>query len=448
MTETLLVQGGALIDGTGAGRREATSILIEGDRITAVGADADRAATAGPSGPGGPSAVKVIDATGRTVMPGLVDAHCHTTFGEPASNDELFFHRQPAYAAMVAAWNAPKILRAGVTSALDPDSIFEIGPQLRDAIEAGMVEGPRLRTGLYALLTTVGGTAGRLIPDQGTLGYAEVVRTDAEIVEAVRRHVKYGADWIKVHATGLIPGRAGEVQVWSRHELQVVCDAAHELGIPVMTHCRNASSTRDSARAGVDLLLHATFMDDEALDAVIEAQVPICPTMTFLANLVEWGDKVGAMPHVQDIFRDELALSAPAYRAAHAAGVPLLCGSESGFSITPYGHWHARELELFVRDLGLTPLEAITCATANGAIAMRDDSIGTIVVGQTADLLVVDGDPLVDLSVLGDRRRLHAVVKGGRVVDLDRPWPDRRVFAGETVGLYGDRALTREVVYP
>lgn len=447
MATQLLVSNGTLIDGTGAAAQPSTSVLIDGTTVVAIGDEADRRAQAAEAAG---VDTRRIDATGATVMPGLVDVHTHLTLGEPNSNDELFFHRTPAHAAMVAAFNVQKVLRAGVTSCLDADGLFEIGPALRDCIDAGIVEGPRIASGMFALLTAVGGTAGRLIPDRGMLGYAMVVATRDEMVQETRRQIKHGADWVKIHATGLVPGRQGELQVWTLDEMRTVCDTAHDLGVPVTAHCRSASSTRDAARAGVDLILHASFMDDEAVEAVVESGAAVAPTFTFLANLVEFGAKVGATPAVIDLFRNEIEASAPMIRKAHDAGTTLMCGSEAGFSLTPYGHWHARELDLFVRYLGLTPLEAVTCGTRNGGRAIARGrpgmQIGTLAPGWVGDLLVVDGDPMADLGVLCDRSRLRAVVKDGRPVDLARPWPQRDTLPGEKVGTYGSQVLTWELV--
>lgn len=415
-----------------------TSVLVDGDEIVAVGPDADVAARA-------PGDVTRVDASGATIMPGLIDAHCHATFDDVQSNDELFFHRPPVQAALVTAFNLPKLLLAGVTAFFDPDTVHGIGPEVRDAVEAGVIEGPRMATGVQALLTSVGGTAGRLIPDDGKVGYAVVVRTRDEMVAEVRRQVKHGADWIKIHATGSIPRRNGELQVWTRDEMAAVCDAAHELGVPVTAHCRNASSTRDAARAGVDLILHASYMDGEALDAVVEAGTSICPTFTFLANLADHGERVGAGVGMVDVFRGEIKATAEMMRRAYDAGVRLLCGSESGFALTPYGHWHARELEVFVDVLGLTPVEAIACATRDNAFAMRlEDRLGVVAEGRLADVIVVDGDPTSDVRILQDKRRLRAVVSRGRLVDLDRPWPRRARIAGEKVGNWAAEVLTYE----
>lgn len=435
-----LIENGAILDGTGAAPRPG-SVLITGDKIAATGAEADAQAQT-------LNDCQRIDATGLTVMPGLIDAHCHVTFDEVASNDELFFHRRAGLAAIIAAVNARKVLCAGVTGMFDADSIFDLGVELRDAIEAGVVEGPRMTTGGYALLTAVGGTAGRLIPDEGIIGYGKVVRTHDEIVAEVRRQIKNGVDWIKVHVTGLIPRQQhrGELQVWSFDELKLVCDVAHDLGIPVVGHCRGAKSIHDAARAGFDMILHATFMDERALEQVVARKVPIVPTFTFQANLADYGDRIGADPVLQDIFRREIVDSREMLQRVHKAGVPLLCGTESGFSLTPYGEWHYRELEVFVRDIGLTPLETIRCATLEGARALRmEGKVGEIAPGKLADMIGVRGDPAKDVTVLGDRAKLAFVMLGGRNIDLAQPTPARRPISGWRVNMYG-KILTQDMV--
>ena len=442
MSRRVLLRNGTVIDGTGAAAKAHMDVTIEGDRIVSVAPSVAEANV--------DDDVVVIDATGLTVMPGLIDSHCHITFGEPASNDELFFHREPATAMLLAAFNVQKLLRAGVTGFLDADCIFNLGPALRDAINAGMVEGPRMTAGMNALLTAAGGTAGRLIPDDGQLGYAHVMRDRDEMVRTTRQQVKYGADWIKIHATGSVPNRGGELTVWSLDELRAVVDTAHDLDTPTIAHCRNAKATRLAAQAGVDLILHASFIDDAALESVVESGAAVAPTFTFLANLVDHGAKVGAATHLVDIFRGEIEATALMLRRAYDAGVRLLCGSESGFSLTPYGHWHARELEVFVESLGLTPLQAISCATRNGAFALRqaDDSVGVVAAGAAADLIIIDGDPAIDVTVLQDRSRLRHVFCRGIEVDLTRPWPQRRALPGETVGMWSAQQLTWDAENP
>lgn len=438
MSTAVHIRNGTLIDGSGAAPVPATDVVLDGDVIVAVGNTGSLASRV-------PDGAVVIDATDRTIMPGLIDSHCHITFDDVQSNDELFFHRPPALAAMLTLFNLPKLLLAGVTSFFDPDTVMGIGPEIREAVNSGAFPGPRMKTGVQALLTSVGGTAGRLIPDEGQVGYAAVVNTIEEMVIETRRQIKRGGDWIKIHATGSIPTHQGELQVWTLNEMKAVCDTAHALGVPVTAHCRNASSTKDAALAGVDLILHGSFMDDDALQAVIDSGAALCPTFTFLANLADYGDRVGAGSGMQDIFRGEIKATAAMTRQAFDAGVPILCGSESGFALTPYGHWHAREMEVFVNELGLTPVEAIMCATKNNAIAMRmEGELGVVAEGYRADVLVVDGRPDQDVTVLQDRSNLRAVISRGELVDLTQPWPQRARISGERVNNWATETLTFE----
>ena len=436
----VLISGGNVIDGTGSQPQPNTDVLIEGDRIVAVGKNllVEKSSE---------REVRRVDATGLTVMPGLIDAHTHITLGEPRTNDELFLHRDPATAAILAAYNVRKVLRAGVTSMFDVDGIFNIGPALRDSIKAGVVEGPTMKSGSYALMTAVGGTAGKLIPDSGTAGYAEVVRNKEETVLAVRRQVKDGADCIKIHVTGLIPTRSGEIQVWTREELKVVCDTAHDLGVRVTAHCRGDKATLDSVMAGVDIIWHASFLGDASLEAIIDKKVPVGPVFTFLANLSEFGHKAGATSSAKSIFAGELENTGAKLRQAYDAGVKLLCGSESGFSMTPYGHWHAREMEVFVKHLGMTPLQAITCGTKDNAVALDEDGeTGCIAVGYRADVLVLDGDPSKDISLLGDKNLFRHLFCRGKNIDLS-PIEPRAMLRGEQASGWSDVALTREIAY-
>jgi imidazolonepropionase-like amidohydrolase len=427
----LLICGGTVVDGLGNAPLQA-DVLITGNRIVEIGRDLETAGT------------EVIDACGCSVMPGLIDAHCHISFDEPSSNDELFFHRdREGLSAIIAAANVQKLLRAGVTGFLDADSLFEVGVDLRDAIEAGIVVGPRMSTGGNALLTSVGGTAGRLIPDSGRRGYGKVVNSPAEIVQEVRRQVKVGVDWIKVHVTGLTPRQkqVGELQVWTYEELRLVVDTAHDLGVPVVGHCRGASSIKDAANAGFDLILHATYMDEEALAAVVDKQVPLVPTFTFQANLAEHGARIDASPELQKIFQQEIEDSAVMLKRAFEAGVPLLCGTESGFSLTPYGEWHYRELEIFVRDIGLTPLQAIASATSDAARSLQMFGVtGAIEAGRLADVIVVAGNVADDVCVLGDPGNIRHIILDGALMALPAPQP-RSDPPGWRVSHYGGKIL-------
>ena len=438
----ILIKNGLIIDGTG-NDPFAGDVLVHDKRIVAVGQEA-RASC--PDG----AVVEEIDASGCRVLPGMIDSHCHISFDQPNSNDELFFHRRYGLAALVAGVNAQKVLRAGFTSFFDADCVFDVGVDLRDAIEGGVIEGPRMTTGGNVLINCVGGTAARLLPDEGTRGYARIVHTPDEIVREIHKQIKMGVDWIKVHVSGLPirPGKeTGEISTWTLDELKLVCDTAHQFGIPVVGHCRDATSTRDAALAGFDMILHATYMDDEALKAVTDRKVPLVPTFTFQANLADFGAAIGSDKALREVFRAEITESVDTLRTAFDAGVPLLTGSESGFSLTPYGDWHYRELQVFVEDLGMTPLQAINSATEQGARALKlEGELGCIKPGYLADILVFDGEPDISVTQLGEQHRFRTIMKAGRVIDTRSPLPSNWQLPGWRVSEYSERILTRELV--
>ncbi|HPD93389.1 MAG: amidohydrolase family protein [Rhodobacter sp.] len=436
-----IITGGRVIDGTGA-PAYAGSVLVEGGRIAATGAEADARASNRPN-------LRRIDAAGQTVMPGLIDTHCHLAFDDAGSNAEIFHQRRNGLSALIAAYNARKLLRAGVTAMVDPDSTFENMGDVRDAIDAGLFEGPRMSCGAYALITGVGGTAGRLIRDEGVTGYYMVVNSRDEIVREVRRQIKHGADWIKVHVTGIVPRQAhrGEMCVWTLEELKLICDTAHELMTPVMGHCRGAEATRRAAVAGFDFILHATGMDEAALEAVVERKVPIVPALTFQANMVDFGARIGTSPDLIALFEREITESAPTLAAAHKAGVPLLTGSEAGFALVPYGDWHYREMEVFVKYFGLSPLEAIECGTRKSAFGMRMmGEIGAVLPGYKADLIVVNGRVEDDLTLLGDPANITRVMIDGVDKDLSEP-PPRKPIPGWRLAQIGGVRLTRDLAF-
>jgi imidazolonepropionase-like amidohydrolase len=438
MTETILIENGTIIDGTGAAPYQG-NVLIRDGKVVQAGPSEVPTEAAG-------RAVRRIDAAGQTVMPGLIDAHCHLAFDDAGSNAEIFHQRRDALSALVAAYNARKLVRAGVTGFLDPDSTFENMIDLRDAIEAGIAEGPRMACGAYALITGVGGTAGRLIADEGVTGYYKVVNNKDEIVQEVRRQVKIGADWIKVHVTGIVPRQAhkGEMCVWTEDELKLLCDTAHALDTPVMGHCRGAEATKMAAETGFDLIFHATAMDDAALQAVIDRKIPIAPALTLQANMVDYGAQIGTSDQLISLFEREITDSIETMTAAHKAGVPLLCGSESGFSLVPYGDWHWKEMEVFVKYFGMTPVEAIRCATAEGARALRmEGRVGQIAPGFEADLVCVRGRMDHDVSLMGDPANITTVLIGGVEQDLS-PLPERKAIPGWRLAAMG-KTLTRTV---
>ena len=245
----------------------------------------------------------------------------------------------------------------------------------------------------------------------------------------VRRQVKVGADWIKVHVSGIAPRYAhlGEQCSWTQEELDLICSLAHDLGVPVMGHCRGTVSSLRAARAGVDLIFHGTGMDEATTDLVIDRRIPVCPAFTFQANMVDFGHRLGTDPAFVKLFEREIEDSVASMRRLHQAGVPLLAGSESGFSMVPYGHWHYREMEVFMRYYGMSSLQAIHSATGANAFALKmAGQTGVIAPGMKADVIIVAGDPSQDVTILGEPGRIRHVFVDGRPADLS---PQRPVKA-------------------
>ena len=235
----------------------------------------------------------------------------------------------------------------------------------------------------------------------------------------------------------------GEIQSWTLDELRLVCDTAHALGVPVVGHCRNSSSTRDAALAGFDLIFHSSYMEEDALEAVVDNKTPLAPSFTFLRNLVDYGDKIGSDPGLRQIFMNEIEATSAMIRRAYDAGVPLMCGSESGFSVTPYGEWHYREMGIYVEHLGLSPLEAIACGTEAGAgIFGLEGKLGRIEPGYIADLVLVAGDLVQNLDLLGQKSNIKAVFKGGKKIDLSIPLPENWSIPGWRTGQFSGENLT------
>jgi imidazolonepropionase-like amidohydrolase len=390
------------------------AVVVEGDAVAWVGRSAELPEQH-------QAADVVIDAGGATVIPGLVDAHMHISFGEAASEEELSLHTPPAYRAIRAAVDAARVLAAGVTSACDPGGPRGIATAVRDAIDAGLVDGPRLAAA-GRQITTQQGIADTLPAPLGDLptSFGVIVRSCDEIVQEIRNEVKDGVDLVKIAGSG--PGTE-EFGAFTAGELAVAVAEAHRLGRPIAVHARSRQSVADAVECGFDWIMHASYMDGETLDRLIERDIPVVPAMTLLVNTLEAGH--GVLPAaVLDGIRRELDSAVAILTKAQRQGATLIAGSESGFAMTPYGEWHTREMELFVELLGMDDHDALLAMTchAGRAIPRFGDRIGRLAPGCFADVLLVDGEPDRDIRILADRRRLRTIVKGGVIVEPD---PDR-----------------------
>ena len=428
MKGTLDIVGGNLIDGIAEAPRRNASLRVKDGRIAAV--------WEGPRAP--PEATeradRVLDATGKTVMPGLIDAHCHISYGEGRTAEEVDVYGGAEWAAVRAVWNCNKVLRAGVTSFCDPGSTWLVAVTARDAIASGMYPGPRI----FAAGRHIAGDGGFADYFPSWLGMpvsAEGVLCHSrdEMVREVRQQVKNRVDLVKISGDSQAQERLDHAgPCLSDEEMGAIVATAHGLGRKTTIHARYANTVVAAVRAGIDWLIHASYMRREDIGVVRDSRTPICPTFTFTANIVEWGAEVGVDPNYVEVKKRELDALADIHRRAHEAGVPMLAGSEAGFSVTPYGDWHAREIELLVDLAGMSPMAAIKAATGNNAAAFGwRGEVGTLERGARADILVVDGDPLADVGILGDPKRIATILHDGDEVDRSQPVPERRRMAHE-----------------
>ena len=366
----------------------------------------------------------LFDAKGLTVLPGIVDAHCHISYGVARGMEEQDLYASAEYRAIRAVAHAGQVLRSGVTAICDPGGRWNVAIAVRDAIKAGLFEGPRVaaaaryltsHTGLADYYPTWVGA-----PKSGVGVITNVVQA---MLTEVRAQAKNGVDLVKIAASGesaiLTPG-GGSVPAFRREELTVIVDEAHRLGKRVTAHARSGTAIVDCLDAGVDWLQHGDYMTKEQVGRLADSGVPLCPALTLSHNIASWGHLVGCSQARIDRLKRDVERSAEVLGYAHRQGVRMMCGTDTGFAVTPYGEWHAREMELFVSYLGMSPLQAIACGTKEAAFAVDPDGIGSLEKGRWADVLIVDGDPLADIRILQDKTKIAAVFKGGTSIGLER----------------------------
>ncbi len=410
-TGTTVVRNGQLILGTGAPPIPDGALVILDGRIDFAGAARDLP----PLDPG--AAVRQIDARGGTILPGLVEAHFHPTYFNVAALEDLDIKYPVEYVTLLAACNAKLALECGYTSARSGGSLFNIDFWLKKGIEEDLLPGPRLASSGREICG-----AGGLMdwnPDFrkiGMEGLVLLINGPHEARQAVRKLVKDGVEWVKTYPTG----DAAAPDVNDHHtlcmtfeEMHAVVETAHNHGLKVTGHCRATEGIKNALRAGYDAIEHGTFMDDEALDLLLTRDVGCVPALYFEQASIDRGPEFGMSQRVIDGHKETLEGGAESARKILRAGGRLGMGGDYGFAWNPHGDY-AKELTFFVNYVGFTPLETITCATRNGAeILGRSHEIGTLEAGKLADVLIVDGDVLKDISVLEDRSRFIAVLQGG-----------------------------------
>ena len=407
MASTYLhIANGTVIDGDLTPPRENCDILVRDARIIRVGdVDVERDVPRGAH-------LTTIDARGRTVMPGLIDIHCHMTYGLARTEEEISMYTSPEMRTLIAAVNVEKVLAAGVTSISQPGGSYFIGVGLREGIRRGLVHGPRMTTaGRY--LTTSNGLTDWFpdstgVPDSST---GRLTNTKDQMTDEIRRQKKGGVDIIK-----LADSPFGDFQAFTNDELKMCADLAHQLGMKITIHARGDGEMNAAVNAGFDHIMHGNRMSDATIENLAKSQIPLAPTQLLMHHVVEFAEAARARHSIVEATKQMNEVTMDSLHRAYQAGVKFAMGTDSGFALTPYGQWHARELELLMLYTGMSSLEAIQAGTKHGANAMGlPDDLGVIAEGKIADIIVVDGDPVKDIRVMYQPDKVQVVILNGEV---------------------------------
>lgn len=404
------IVGARLIDGTGGEPLEDAAIVLDGERIAALGRQRDVTL---------PADALVIEADGMTVLPGLIDCHVHLA-GQWGYDLLRRLMTQPSLSLLYAVPNARATVEAGITTVRDAGGT-PAGVKL--AIERGLFAGPRMRVAV-SFLSQTGGHGDSFMPCCIDLGQNlprdvpfGVVDGGDQMRHKVREILRAGADWIKLCTSGgvLSPADSPESAQFTVEEIAVAVYEAAAQDKRCMAHAQSNRGIKNALEAGITSIEHGVYLDDEAIEMMLRRGVYLVPTLVAPQDVLELAEaRPGLLPpYAIEKARQVMATHRASFRKAVEAGVKVAMGTDSG--VGPHGG-NARELALMVEH-GLTPMQAIVASTRSAAQLLRmDDQVGTLAAGKLADLLVVDGDPLEDIGLLAAPERLALVVKGGAAV--------------------------------
>jgi len=389
-------------------------LVVEGERIVYVG-DPKGAPEQSPQD-------REIDHSRHFVMPGMIDIHVHLSYGNAKTEEDIDIYAPVEFRAIRGLEAARRVLLAGFTSIADPATTGRVTPSIRDAIDADLFTGPRITASGKQITNRQG------LSDwyPSWIGVPEtsigaLARTTEEGIAEIRLQVKDGVDFIKIAMDGdSMNPSTGLVSGYNQEETTAMIAEAHRIGKKVVVHARGAEAILYSARAGADVILHASWMNEEGLEAVVANKCSICPTLSLVVNDIDFTrPSDGCFPDFPDAHKRELEAACKSLPKARDAGVTFLSGSDAGFAVTPYGEWHAREMEHLVKYLGFTPAQALQAATVNNGAFVRDaGEVGCLDAGRLADIVAFDGDPLSNISLLQERGRIQAIYLGGDLVDI------------------------------
>lgn len=405
----LLIKNGLCIDGKSGEPKKNWIVVIDGEKIVYFGEEASYSLSGDET---------VIDANGGTILPGLIDTHVHmmlefSPIAERLATPFSFMYYQ-------AAQYLKTTLHAGVTSVRDA-----LGADLgiKKAIEDGLIPGPRMQLSINALTITGGHGDGYTVSgniiDLLPTNYPGMPNGKCDGVEEVRKKtremLRAGAEVIKVHATGGVLSATDhpEFTQFSLEELKVIVEEARfRKGVRVMAHAQGTEGIKNAVKAGIQSIEHGIFIDEEAIELMLEHGTFLVPTLLAPVAVLETAEEAGmpdtAVEKSKEVIEQHHASIAKAYQA----GVKIAMGTDAG--VMKHGT-NLRELGL-MKDIGMTPMETIIASTKTAAECLGwQDKLGTLEQGKLADIIIVKGNPLDDIYSLADNETIQVVIKNGKV---------------------------------
>lgn len=418
---TRYIRADRLFDGTSHETRKDAMVAIENGRVAAIMSKDDL-----------PDQVDlesdVMEFSGCTILPGLIDCHVHTRgtgdLRQPGYSTAQVLSDLPGTIAFRSWLSSMEALKSGYTTLRDQASLWFADIALRDAIQSGMLPGPRIKAAGLGL-TSSGGHMDRtkgLIPGVSIPLSFNIVDGPDEARRATRQLINYGVDHIKINATMSETVRQyGELcaQEMTYDTMAAICEVAHAHFRPVSAHCHGGPGVDDAIRAGVDSLEHGRFLTREQLEVMKEQGIALVPTLCPEGRAIAKGQSHMGSRDVDwawTVKANNAMYSTVAL--AHEVGVEIGAGSDASMPLVRHGE-NAFELELLVRA-GLTPSDALLSATSIAArILCIEEDVGTIEPGKIADIVIVEGNPLDDIRLLQDRQNIRAVLQSGKLLDRD-----------------------------
>ena len=424
MSKTL-IQGATVWDATG-GAAFAGDVLVEGNRIQTVSRTPGRISA---------TDCEAIDGKGKFLMPGMVEGHAHLSFENVKATEDLITPSPEAH-AFITARGAKALIDAGFTSAYGAsEAKLRLGVAVRDEVNAGRLPGPRIRAGSLEISVT-GAMGDESRGHNPRIGPSVIVDGPEEMRKAVRTACREGCDNIKLDVSGdpFYPNTPANTTPMTFEEIRMAVETAHAYGRMVNAHTRSAEGTKKCVQAGVDMLYHVEYSDEELLDLMEEARdrIFVAPTVSLFHTIVAneaapygFSAEIGGYMGIPGLVEESIKT----HTALRKRGVRHLIGGDYGFAWSPNGT-NARDLKFFVDYYGYSPEGALACATRNGGLAMmKSGDLGTIREGALADMLLVDGNPLEDIRILTNHDRLVMIMKDGQLHKNTSGAMQRRVAA-------------------